>query len=183
MSGSSPGPRFEKQSKTSQKKQARELKELGMRLVAVHPKKLAGLGLPADLLQALLDAGKISSHEGRRRQMQYIGKLMRQVDAEPIRERLEGIDTQQQAADRDFKTVEAWRDALLLDDDPGLPERIEERLPEADAGHIRSLTERALRERENNLPPHASRALFRYLRALLESPHQEIRPEEIDPPG
>ncbi len=178
MSGSSPGTGFEKQSKTSQKKQARELKELGMRLAAVHPKKLAGLRLPADLLQALLDAGKITSHEGRRRQMQYIGKLMRQVDPAPIKDRLAGIDAQQQAADRDFKTVEAWRDALLLDDDPGLPERIQERLPEVDTAHIRSLTQRALRERENNLPPHASRALFRYLMALLESSHREIRPEE-----
>lgn len=182
MSGSSPGPRIEKQSKTSQKKQARALKDLGMRLVAVHPKKLAGLGLPHDLLQALFDAGKITTHEGRRRQMQYIGKLMRQVDAEPIKKRLEGIDAQQQATDEDFKTVEAWREALLSDDDPGLPERIKDRLPEADTGQIRTLTERALRERENTLPPHASRALFRYLRELLESSRQEIRPEKDNPP-
>ncbi len=183
MSGSSPGPRLERQSKTSLKKQARELKELGMRLVDLHPKKLAGLGLPPDLLQALLDAGKITSHEGRRRQMQYIGKLMRQVDAEQIKECLEGIDTQQQAADRNFKTVQAWRDALLFDDDPGLPERIQDRLPGADTGRIRSLTERALRERENKLPPHASRALFRYLREQLESSQQETRSEENNPSG
>ena len=76
-------------SKTRRKATMHALQDLGEALVALDASRLAGLGLPERLVDAVTDARRIRAHEGRRRQMQYIGKLMRDIDPVPIREALE----------------------------------------------------------------------------------------------
>ena len=75
-------------SKSQRKRDMHALQELGEELVALQPARLRSLALPESLLEAIEQAQRISSREGRRRQLQLIGKLMRQVDADPIRDAL-----------------------------------------------------------------------------------------------
>jgi ribosome-associated protein len=157
-------------SKTRRKKDVHELQELGEELVSLADDRLSGLELPERLRDAVTDARRIKSHEARRRQIQYIGKLMRGVDPAPIRAALEGWRAQSDSRVLAQKRVEAWR-RRLLEDDRALAELLAGH-PGADAGGIRSLVLDALHERETNQPPRAYRALYQALRALLEEREQ-----------
>src|SRR4051812_1985586 len=79
-------------SKTKRKQEMHALQSLGTALVGLPESQIAALEIPEKLKVAVLEAKRIKSHEARRRQMQYIGRLMRDVDAEPIRERLAAIE-------------------------------------------------------------------------------------------
>jgi ribosome-associated protein len=98
--------------------------------------------------------------------MQYIGKLMRKVDAEPIRARLEAWKSPELAQVAQFKRIESWRERLLAEDS-ALPELIRE-YPQADLARLEALVRATLREREQNRPPKSYRELFQALRALVE---------------
>src|SRR5512145_3027220 len=89
-------------SKTRLKQQSHDLQKLGQALAALSDERLAALALPERLLDALLQYRSTRSHEGRRRQLQYVGKLMREVDAEPLREAVAAA------------TLGSARDTLLL---------------------------------------------------------------------
>jgi len=78
-------------SKTKRKQEMHELQALGVALVALSESQLQDMSLETRLHEAVLAARRITSHEARRRQMQYIGRLMRDADAEPIRARLAAI--------------------------------------------------------------------------------------------
>ena len=151
-------------SKTKKKQQMHELQALGAALVELSAEQLATMRLPADLLAAALEAQRITAHEGRRRQIQYIGRLMRELDAEPIREQLalwhglaRGNATRQHA-------IERWRERLLADDD-ALTEFARER-PGADLQALRALIRNARKEALDGRPPRAFRELFRALREI-----------------
>src|SRR5689334_11693875 len=104
-------------SKTKRKQEMHELQALGAALVDLPEAQLAGLSLDEALHKAILEAKRMSSHEARRRQLQYIGRLMRDVDPAPIRARLDqvtGSATQESAR---HKQLEALRARLLGDDD------------------------------------------------------------------
>ena len=75
-------------SKTRRKQEMHELQALGERLVELNNRQLQALALPEDLHEAVMDSRAITKHEARRRHLQFIGRLMRSVDAEPIREKL-----------------------------------------------------------------------------------------------
>src|SRR6185436_8282272 len=79
-------------SKTKRKQEMTALQKLGAKLVELPESQLAEMPMDEKLREAVLAARRIKSHEGKRRQMQYIGKLMRNVDPEPLRERLDAID-------------------------------------------------------------------------------------------
>ena len=81
-------------SKSQRKKEVHALQDLGVELVALSDERLAALELPERLRDAVLEARHITAREARRRQLQYIGKLMRQVDAEPIRAALAALRAQ-----------------------------------------------------------------------------------------
>jgi ribosome-associated protein len=153
-------------SKTRRKKESHALQELGAELVALDAERLAAIELPDLLRDAVTDARRITGFEARRRQMQYIGKLMRKVDAEPIRARLEEWKSPERAQVAQFKRIETWRERLL-----GEEEALEELLreyPWVNRSQFDALIRDALREREENRPPRSYRALFQALRALLE---------------
>src|SRR5215813_12799757 len=103
-------------SKTRRKKESHALQDLGAELVALSSEHLAAIELPDFLRNAVMDARAITGFEARRRQMQYIGKLMRKVDAEPIRARLEVWKSPERAQVAQFKRVEMWRERLLSED-------------------------------------------------------------------
>lgn len=153
-------------SKTKRKRQVEELQQLGAALVALAPSQLDAVALPADLGQAVREAQRITSHEARRRQLQYIGKLMRKVDPEPIRAALAEYTGQSTAARVQQKRLEQWRERLIADDDA---------LTAFAAGHagadlqaLRTLIRNARKEIAEAKPPRAQRALFRMVRELTE---------------
>ena len=152
-------------SKTQRKKEMLELQALGVELVALDDPALDALELPDALREAVIQARRITGFEARRRQLQYIGKLMRRVDPGPIRAVLEDRRARARAETAAFRRAEAWRERLLSDPE-GLAQLIAER-PSADAPRLRALVESARRERAEARAPHSHKELFRALRDLL----------------
>ncbi|HZM33847.1 MAG TPA: ribosome biogenesis factor YjgA [Burkholderiales bacterium] len=154
-------------SKTQRKKQMLELQALGERLVGLPEAQLAEMALEPQLEQAVLEARGVKTHEARRRQLQYIGRLMREVDATPIRERLAAISGTSARAGAAHRRLEALRDRLLADDE-ALTD-FAARHPGADVQKIRSLIRQVRHDRDAGKPPRSYRELFRLLKDL-ESP-------------
>lgn len=153
-------------SKTQRKKQVAALQELGAELVALGAAQLAEIDLPEPLRDAVLDARRATKFEAKRRLLQYIGKLMRRVDAGPIRAALEAHRARAQGRTAVHKRIEAWRERLLAD--PGAVAELLAEYPDADADRLRALAEDARSELAGGRPPHGFRELFKALRALVE---------------
>ena len=151
-------------SKTRRKQEMHELQALGAALVELPEARLRGLELDERLRQAVLEAKRISSHEARRRQLQYIGRLMREVDPAPIRARLEALEGTSAEATARHKRLEQLRSRLLADD-AALTDVVGAH-PGADAQALRTLIRNARREQKEGRPPRAYRELFRALKAL-----------------
>jgi ribosome-associated protein len=156
-------------SKSQRKRDAQELKRLGIQLLDFSDDALRQLMLPDVLLDALRTAKKIRSNGARKRQMQYVGKLMQDIDAEPVRQAIEDKDRQHASHTREFHQLETLREQLITDGDSALPAALAQ-FPHADRQHLRKLIRQARNEHENRQPPRASRLLFRYLRELQEEP-------------
>ena len=152
-------------SKSQRRRDALEIKSLAARLIGLSPSRLARIPLDDGLRAAVDQARAIRSNVARKRQLQFVAKLLRREDPEPIREALEalGADARQLTA-RQHRT-EAWRDRLLAEGDGALAELLARR-PEADAQPLRQLMRQAAREAAAGKPPAAARALFRQLREL-----------------
>ena len=140
-----------------------ELQALGAALVDLPEGQLQGF-LTEALLNAILEAKRITSHEAKRRQMQYIGKLMREVDPAPIRARLAEIEGGSAQAVARHKRLEAWR-ARVMEDDTALTALATEH-PGADLQALRTLIRNARKEQKEGKPPRAYRDLFRFLKNL-----------------
>ena len=141
-----------------------ELQALGAALAALPEGQLKSMGLQAELLEALLEAKRITSHEAKRRQMQYVGKLMRQVDAAPIRGRLAEVEGHSAQANARHRRLEAWRERLLGDDEALTAFAAE--FPGADLQVLRTLIRNARKEQKEGKPPRAYRELFRVLKEI-----------------
>lgn len=149
-------------SKSARKRDVEALQDLGAELVKLPRDRLRKMDLPENLLAAVLECQRITSHGALRRQMQYIGKVMRGLDAEPIAEQLAALRGESDAAKAEFHAVERWR-ARLLEKDDALTLWLADH-PGADAQHLRQLIRNARKEAEQGKPPKASRELFRVLR-------------------
>jgi ribosome-associated protein len=160
--------RAAKPSKTRRKRDMEALQELGSELLDFSDDALQQLELPEELLDAVLEARKIRAHGAHRRQLQYIGKLMRDIDPAPVRAAIAAREHQQETHSRAFHQLENLRDALLLRGDDALA-MVLEHFPQADRQHLRKLTRQARREHDEHQPPKAARKLFRYLRELQEA--------------
>src|SRR5262245_53293765 len=152
-------------SKTQRKKDMHELQELGVELIELSPERLAAIELPEILRDAVLEARRITDFEGRRRQTQYVGKLMRKVDAGPIRDRLNAWKTQARTHGARFKLLEAWRERLIAEE--GALAELLRQYPQADENELRKLVRSARRERLEHAPPKCYRGLFQLLRSLM----------------
>ena len=145
-----------------------ELQALGEALVALSSDQLKKVDLPDDLRDAVRDARRFTQHEARRRQMQYIGKLMRGIDDEPIRAALDEINGVSAAATARLHALERLRSRFL--EDEKVINEVAAAHPGADLQQLRQLRRNALKEQELGKPPRAFRELFRVLRELENLP-------------
>ena len=123
------------------------------------------LELPASLVAALSEARRLHARGGRKRQLQFIGKLMRDIDPEPIRNYFEQERLKTRKLAQAHHELEAWRDRLIEEGDPAIEAFLEQHA-QADRQHLRQLVRQAKKELAHNKPPKSSRALFRYIRDL-----------------
>jgi ribosome-associated protein len=152
-------------SKSRRKSDALALQALGAQLVGLHRTQLDQLPLPETLRDAIDAARHIRGHEGRRRQLQYIGKLMRNVDAAPIRARIDGWQSVAVEETARLHLLERWRERLLAD--PAALSELADTCPGADMQQVRTLIRNVERERSQNRPPRSYRALFQLLRDIM----------------
>ena len=163
--GSESDDRDRPPSKSQRKRDARALQRLGAELLNVPASDWRRLGLPERLITALDEARRIRAHGARKRQLQYIGKLMRDVDPEPIRRHFERLRIRRREEARLQHQLDAWRDRLVEEGDSAAEAYLELH-PLADRQRLRRLTREARSERDGKRPAGALRALFRYLSEL-----------------
>lgn len=154
-------------SKSELKREMLALQKLGEKIVKLSNGDLATIPLDHKLADAVQIARRIKSHEGLRRQMQYIGKLMRTTDIELIEQAIQKLEDGRKQIAEQFHQLENWRDELI-ELGPNSIELVIEKFPHADRQHLRQLIMQANKEKKLNKPPAASRKLFRYLRELEE---------------
>lgn len=166
-------------SKTAKKKQMDELQDLGMALTKLSNETLKKIGLPEDLHQAIKDYKKITSNGATKRQAQYIGRLMRDIDPSPIREYLAKLNGDNQAHNAFLQRVEQMRTRLIENDD-ALTQFIAT-YPHADVPTLRTLVRNTRKEQAENKPPKNFRALYQELKNTMQTPDtptEEIEAEE-----
>jgi len=155
---------FEEKSKSQLKREAHALQTLGEQLIAMKPAELDDLPLPDNLAQAIDDARSMQ-RGALKRQRQYIGILMRDIDPEPIQTALDLRRQQTMELSRQQHKFEEWRDRLIQEGDKALGEALEV-FPSADRQQLRQMIRQAQKEATENKPPKTSRNIFRYLRDL-----------------
>lgn len=155
-------------SKSELKREMHALQQLGERIVKLPGGQFSLIPLEGTLEEAILTARRLKSREGLRRQMQYIGKLLREVDTDEIERAFQEIENGRQAAAQHFHKLEEWRDRLI-EAGPKSIEEVIDTYPSADRQHLRQLVLQAAKEKKQNKPPASARKLFRYLRELDEN--------------
>jgi ribosome-associated protein len=155
-----------RRSKSARKRDAASLQELGVKLSALPDQEIKALDLPDDLFIALRDLRRLPSHGAQVRQRQYIGKLMRKIDPEPVLAKLAERKQRHDLEIRHFQLIERWRDRLLSEPVLGLSDLLEE-YPQADRAALVKLLEKAEKERLEQRSPVGARELFAFLRELL----------------
>lgn len=152
-------------SKSQRKRDSSALQDLGAALVELPAERLAKIEMPDSLRLAVQDARRITKHEARRRQMQYIGKLMRSADPAPIQAALDAIAGVSAAENQRMHRLERLR-VQLLDDETAALSEIVAAYPRVDLQQLRQLRRSALKEREQSKPPRAFREIYRLLKSL-----------------
>lgn len=147
-------------SKSQRKRDMTALQKIGETLVRLPAAQLAKIPLESVLYEAILLARQLKSHEAIRRQMQYIGKLMRFVDPIPIQAALDKIESKSKQGKAQFHLIERWRDRLIAEDDATLQQFLDE-FPGSDRQRLRQL----IRHAKKNISAHSE--LFRYLRDVI----------------
>jgi len=152
-------------SRTQKKKEDRALQKFGEELLAISEEQLAAIEMPEELTEAVMLGRKTTQHGARRRQLQYIGALMRKIDTAPIRKALDNIRLGDHQKGLGFKKLERWRDALKAGD-TSIVEDILAQCPEAERQRLMQLVRNARKEAGMGKTVKASRVLFRYLRQV-----------------
>lgn len=153
-------------SRTHKKQQALRLQRLGERLVALSPEQATAIAMPEELAAAVTAAREMHKHGARRRQLQYVGALMRELDPEPIEAALTNLTRGNRQEVRQFKRVEAWRDALLAGEGAVMAE-IREACAGVEMDRIENLVAEARAAKATPAKRKAARRLFRYLKDFV----------------
>lgn len=172
-------------SKTRLKQRSHDLQTLGVAVAALSDERLARVEMPDMLREAIETYRRTRSHEGRRRQMQYVGKLMRGADEQALREAVAEASIGSARETLRLHEAEQWRDALIADDDAFT--RFAAQHPGVDLQQLRALARQA---RKDAPPPEttpgqgprhgrAYRELFRSVRAALGA--QDDLPDRAEP--
>lgn len=154
-------------SKTQIKRECHHLVDVGDEIMNLSAEDRASLHMPAELEDAINVALKIKSRSGLKRQRQYIGKLLRNMESEDIEQQLRMIQHRHDTNTATFHRLEKWRDQLI-ENKQGVFNEVIQRYPEIDRQHLNQLLRSARQELDKNRPPASSRKLFRYLKDLEE---------------
>lgn len=157
----------DEKSRTRIKNEDRALQKVGEQLVGLSNERLADMDMPDELREAIGLARKTTSHGARRRQVKYIGALLRQVDTTPIRDALDEIRHGEHQKALAFKKIEKWRDELRAGN-MGLVDEIVASCPGANRQRLAQLARNAKKEFAANRGVKSSRALFRYLKEIAD---------------
>ena len=153
-------------SKTQRKRQMHDLQDLGRTLVKLSREQLARIDMPESLRDAVMECRRFTKHEAIRRQMQYIGRIMRDIDSGPIAAQVAEIEAPSKRQTALFHVAERWRAEIV--EDPGAIARFAQEYPQVDAQRLRDLAERAREEQRTSKPPRRYRELFHVLNGLLQ---------------
>ncbi|MDZ7591395.1 MAG: ribosome biogenesis factor YjgA [Rubrivivax sp.] len=156
-------------SKTQLKQQSQALQTLGLALSELSAERFATIDMPEALRSAIAEFRHTKSHEGRRRQLQYVGKLMRSADEAALREAVAAATLGSARETLALHEAERWRAELIAGDDALT--RWQQAHPETDTQQLRSLV-RAARRDAAALPPEARqpksfRELFQFIKPML----------------
>ena len=154
-------------SKSQRKRDSLELQSLGVELVKLSHEQLIGMALPVDLFDAILQAKSIRQHGALKRQLKFVGGILRGVDTGPIREQMACLQMQSSRAVREHHKIEQWRDKLIEEGDGALGDLMS-KIPQLDRQKVRQLVRNARLERDRQNSRKSSKALYRYLRERLE---------------
>jgi len=152
-------------SKTRRKRDMHARQDLGEELVALTEAQLARLELPEKLLDAVLLAKRINKFGALRRQLQYIGRLMRDVDSVAIAAQLEAWKGKSSGATARLHVLERWRDQLIASD--AAMADLAAAYPGCDVQHLRALVRNARREHALGAAPESARELFQALKVVI----------------
>lgn len=167
-------------SRSQKKRDSTALQNMGEDLTTLSPGVLAKMPLTPGIRDAVREWHDVASHEGRRRQMQYIGRLMREeADANALREALDSLKAGHAVETVSFKHLEKRRDELMLATSAELDSLLAPYPAEAQTA-LRDLIARAQNEREHGRPPQSFRALFRKLKELVEGSEASETPESAE---
>jgi ribosome-associated protein len=158
---------YERPSKSQLKREMLDLQKLGAELIAEPRDRIKRVQMPEDVRDAILECQMIKDHEGRRRQLQYVGKKMRSLDADELAVIQKAIDSWRGMSKSDTASMHALerRREKLLTDDKVLTALLAEH-PELDAQHLRTLIRNARKEQAEQKPPKAYREIFQILKQL-----------------
>jgi ribosome-associated protein len=171
---------YERPSKSQLKREMTALQKLGQELIDQPRDRVKRVPMPDDVRDAILECQLIKDHEGRRRQLQFVGKKMRTLDAEEVAIIQETIDSWRGASKHDtaiMHSFEKKRDKLLASDD-ALTELLEQH-PHLDVQHLRTLIRNARKEQAEHKPPKAYREIFQILKQL----HADSKKAHLDDDG
>jgi ribosome-associated protein len=155
-------------SKSQRKRDVTAMQVLGKKLTEISPGLFDKCQLPQHLIDAIVEFKRLpNKNEARRRQLQFIGKLMRKVDTSKIEQVLNQSKQHVELEKRKFHQLEIMREDLLAGNADTFNKLITEH-PQLDIQHVRQLIRQSQKELSQNKPPGASRKLFKYLRQIVE---------------
>lgn len=157
----------ERPSKSQRKRDSDALQDIGKELIALSKERLAKITMSDTLRDAVREAQRLTRNEAKRRQLQYIGKLMRSEDPVPIQTALDEIAGLSSVANERMHRMERLR-LQLLDHEADALTAITADHPQADLQQLRQLRRNAIKEKEQGKPPRAFREIFQFLKALDE---------------
>ncbi len=172
---------YDRPSKSQLKREMTALQKLGQVLVEAPRDRVKKVPMPEDVLEAILACQQITSHEGRRRQLQYVGKKMRSLtedEAATIQKTVDSWRGASRAETAALHAIERQRDKLLADD--SALTALLERHPSLDIQQLRTLIRNARKEQAENKPPKAYREIFQILKSLQAPARGADNEEEKD---
>lgn len=173
---------YERPSKSELKRQMTALQKLGEELVAAARDRVKRVPMPEDVRDAILECQSITNHEGRRRQMQFVGKKMRTLDEEEVALIQKTIDSWKGSSKAETAAMHALerKREKLLSNDTALTELLAEN-PELDVQHLRTLIRNARKEQAENKPPKAYREIFQILKEIQQKQNAaKSEEDEVD---
>jgi ribosome-associated protein len=172
---------YDRPSKSQLKREMTALQKLGEDLVNEPAHRVKRVPMPEDVRDAILECQRIKDHEGRRRQLQYVGKKMRTLDEDEVAAIRRTVDSwrgESKAETAAMHALERRREKLLADD--GALTELKADFPEADIQHMRALIRNARKEHAENKPPKAYREIFQVLKQLQASQATSAQTEDED---